>query len=262
MKGRDMSQLPPAPLPQWAAQPVQYADPNTPVYFPSDGRGKIVRALLWASMGLTLLGGVWTMYELTLPAGAMYDDAVEVDAVAVTSLLAWAMTMMAVFVMTAIFFCMWMYRAHANLRALGALGTDYTSGWAAGAWFVPFLNLVRPYRIMKEIYRGSDPAHLGASDLAWKLTDTPKSIDWWWAAWIISNFVSRISSRMERQGPDVQYAALYVDLANIPITIIAAWLVINITRKIDQMQRERARALWQAYAGQAPASAVAPAMAT
>jgi len=55
-------------------------------------------------------------------------------------------------------FIMWFYRAYSNLPRLGVTGgLRFGPGWAIGAWFVPFLNLVRPKAIANDIWKGSDP---------------------------------------------------------------------------------------------------------
>jgi hypothetical protein len=59
-------------------------------------------------------------------------------------------------------------RAYRNLPALGAESPRFSSGWAVGAWFVPFLNLVRPKQIMDDIWRASDPALPAHPGAAWK----------------------------------------------------------------------------------------------
>jgi hypothetical protein len=56
-------------------------------------------------------------------------------------------------VWTAICLLIWMYRSYKNLPALGAQELTLSPGWAAGGFFVPFLNLVIPYMVMSEIWR-------------------------------------------------------------------------------------------------------------
>jgi len=48
-------------------------------------------------------------------------------------------------------FIMWFRRAYFNLHQK-VNHLSYSEGWAAGSWFVPIINLYRPYQIMKEIY--------------------------------------------------------------------------------------------------------------
>jgi hypothetical protein len=245
--------------PPTSPYPVSYAGPHLPVYFSTAGRGTTLRVLLMIIIALDILGTGYTFYELSLGPGAMDDEYYEPSMPVLLGMVGFLLAYLGIFVATVVVFCMWMYRAHANLKALGVQWLDYTSGWAAGAWFVPFLHLVRPFRIMKEIWRGSDPAQLIAGGDAWKYAPEPAIVGWWWAAWLISNFASKISMRMGMNGsPDVQYASLYLDLINIPISVAAAWLAIRIVRRIDEMQAARWAAM-SGYAAPAPVPYAAPA---
>jgi hypothetical protein len=53
--------------------------------------------------------------------------------------------------------CIWP-RANRNARALGATGMRFTPGWCVGWYFVPIMNLFRPYQAMKEIWMASVPS--------------------------------------------------------------------------------------------------------
>ncbi|RZK31646.1 MAG: DUF4328 domain-containing protein, partial [Hymenobacter sp.] len=44
-----------------------------------------------------------------------------------------------------VFLILWLRRAYYNLHQLPGINPEYSDGWAAGAWFVPFLNFVRPF---------------------------------------------------------------------------------------------------------------------
>ena len=59
------------------------------------------------------------------------------------------------FLACAIVFSMWFHRAHKNLKAGGLNDLQYTPGWAVGGFFVPFLNLVRPFQLINEVWAGS-----------------------------------------------------------------------------------------------------------
>src|SRR4249919_2196416 len=52
-------------------------------------------------------------------------------------------------------FIMWFRRAYWNLHQVNVSAAHFPEGWAAGAWFVPFINLIRPYRIMQQIWKGT-----------------------------------------------------------------------------------------------------------
>ena len=78
------------------------------------------------------------------------------------------------FIVTAIVFLMWVYRLNANLRARGNTELRFTPGWTVGWYFVPVLNLWKPYQAMKEMmhaYSGSAPNTI---------------VHWWWGLWVFS----------------------------------------------------------------------------
>ena len=60
------------------------------------------------------------------------------------------------YILCGIFFIMWFRRAYYNLHQKVSY-LSFSEGWAAGAWFVPFINLWRPFRIMKELYQETPP---------------------------------------------------------------------------------------------------------
>ena len=85
-----------------------------------------------------------------------------------------AFAALGLYIVTAITFGIWIVRAHKNLRAFGITDTTYTPGWALGWFFVPFLNLVRPFQAMKELWQAS---HAGAE---WSKSSSTKLVNSWW----------------------------------------------------------------------------------
>lgn len=57
----------------------------------------------------------------------------------------------------AVFQYLWIYRVRRNLVALGVPGLRFTPGWSIAWFFVPVMNLFRPWQIMKETVRASQP---------------------------------------------------------------------------------------------------------
>lgn len=130
----------------------------------------------------------------------------------------------------AVVFIMWFRRAYANLHRLENSESilSHTEGWAAGAWFVPFMNLVRPYTIMKEIWNETQSNIPGKIERD-GLKDT-NLIGWWWAAWIGYNIVSNITSKMggEEEIADIAFglrAGAFGALASIPAALLAIKMV-------------------------------------
>lgn len=149
------------------------------------------------------------------------------------------------FLLTVVFFLMWFHRAYRNLPALGADGLEHTPGWAVGGFFVPFLNLVRPFQIMREVWKASSPEVALTDGVSWQYAASSPLLAVWWGAWLVSNvlgqLVFRFSSDAKRAEDFITLS--YLDIASSFVTIIAAALVILIIRTIDARQTEKHRLL-------------------
>ncbi|MDA7888799.1 DUF4328 domain-containing protein, partial [Akkermansiaceae bacterium] len=55
------------------------------------------------------------------------------------------------FVVTGIVFLAWVRRANINSRGFGAANMNFSPGWSIGFYFIPILNLFKPFQAMKEI---------------------------------------------------------------------------------------------------------------
>ena len=133
-----------------------------------------------------------------------------------------------------IFYLIWVRRAYRNLHSLQIKPTEFSSGWAIGSYFVPILNLFRPYRMMREIWFGSQPilseensyeleSHLGLSSTGF--------LQLWWAAFLINGFVSNISFRLSLNSDIGQnvLTSLWIDLISsitgIAVSVVSLYLI-------------------------------------
>jgi len=91
-----------------------------------------------------------------------------------------------VFVLTYFF---WKYRVNANTWAMGARGMKITPGWAVGWYFVPFMNLARPYQAMQEIWKAS------TSPSDWQRQPASSLVGFWWFFYLTSAFFTNFVSR-------------------------------------------------------------------
>ncbi len=90
-------------------------------------------------------------------------------------------------------FIMWFRRAYFNLEQYGT-HTRFSEGWAAGAWFVPFLNLVRPFQIMSEIWE--EYTKLDQNSEEGRSSTSGSGILWlWWLIYLIGGVVTNVGSR-------------------------------------------------------------------
>jgi Domain of unknown function (DUF4328) len=101
---------------------------------------------------------------------------------------------------------------------------------------VPFLNLVRPKQLADDIWRASDPAPPPQPGAAWKRQQVASLLHWWWALFIASNLLGWAAFRLGQDattpkelqtGSAITLAGDFLDL---PLTILACWLVAQVTR--------------------------------
>lgn len=98
-------------------------------------------------------------------------------------------------ILASVFFILWFRRAYFNLHVLVPPShLRYTEGWAAGAWFVPILNLFGPYQIATDLVVKSEEL-LIKNGILEKAGATLKMIKgWWWGLWVGGSVVAQIAS--------------------------------------------------------------------
>lgn len=144
--------------------------------------------------------------------------------------------------LTFVFFLLWIYRVYRNLPALGAAGLKFTPRWAVGGFFVPFLNLVRPFQVMSEIWQVSSAVADLRNDTDWKDVPLPVLLRIWWGSWLLGNFLSQTSTLAAR-GNDLDQLIVsdWLSIAALVLNIAAAVLLIRIVRSVDLKQAEKRR---------------------
>jgi hypothetical protein len=150
------------------------------------------------------------------------------------------------YIITVVAFLIWMHRSYSNLEPLGIRNPEYSPTWAVGCWFVPFMNLVRPYNMIKEIWDRSDPDKVetegtpSASALEMTQIATPM-FGLWWGVWIISNVFTNVSARYTLRANSLQQfvVTFWSDIVSSVFTIAAAILAIGVVRAISARQEER-----------------------
>ena len=144
-----------------------------------------------------------------------------------------------IYIATVVFYAVWLYRAYANLSAFQSGPFDHSPGWAVGSFFVPFVNLVVPYRAVKEVWQKSVPpeeAFLGEpSPPAW--------FPLWWMFWIFATIAGNISFRVSfNENIDIGTATMVSIVAGV-LFIIASVLAYLVVDDIDKRQEETSRQL-------------------
>ncbi|SCY67303.1 DUF4328 domain-containing protein [Flavobacterium caeni] len=159
---------------------------------PNQQRAQLTIVLLWIVLALYALLAISSYFEYRLLQSWQDGATVSMEAAeandARQQLL--VIVMVIAYIATIVAFISWFRRAYYNLHQRVS-GLSQTEGWAAGAWFVPFVNLYMPYQIMKELYtetfeimgskKGEYPEHFTAS-----------YVGWWWAGWIVCMLYGRV----------------------------------------------------------------------
>lgn len=188
------------------------------------GRTRIAVICVGIYMALELLGGMVLVYDYAT-APALFDPMAlrPSDFVAIP-----ALVMMIVCVVVV---GMWIYRASANAHALSDEMT-ITPGWAVGWYFVPIMNLVRPYQAMREIWLAS---HFRGN---WHGEPAPGILGWWWGLWIVTNILANVSLRLSLDLEAGQALDLIVllDVATAFLNVFLSLVLINIMRRTTEAQ--------------------------
>ena len=166
--------------------------------------------------------GVYTSQELAVEAGKESDARQHVVGIA----------QFIIFIVLWILILKWIYRANYNARQLGATGMTFTPGWSIGWYFVPIINLWKPYQAMKEIWKtSSDP-------LNWKTQSVSSILSWWWLFWITCGIAANISFRMTMRAEEIDefIAANIITQVSDVIGISLNLITIAIISRVYKMQ--------------------------
>jgi hypothetical protein len=137
-------------------------------------------------------------------------------------------------------FLSWLYLVAQNARVVAARPPTTSPRMAVACWFIPFLYLFEPYRVVRALYNASSPEAQVAGD--W-LRRAPAILPVWWATWLISNVAEQISFRLAlSDDPSSGRASMWLNLASLPVSAIAAVCAIAVIWSIQARQEALAHA--------------------
>ena len=143
---------------------------------------------------------------------------------------------LALFVVTAISFLMWFYSAYRNLSLVGSRKTKLSAGSATGDWFIPFLNLVRPYRNVAELWHRTQNQNRleSVADLS-----APGVVLWWWLTFLSANLIAQFASSQSTSDRSLKGLSAMTDwfMAYHFVHVAAAVLAIMLVLAIHEGQR-------------------------
>lgn len=200
---------------------------------PNDQRAKNAITLIWAVLIMEVISLISDYLQYDLLQTVSKGGEISIEAANLNDLREQIIGMfyLIILIISAVTFIQWFRRAYYNLH-LKINYLSYDEGWAAGSWFVPFINLFRPYQIMKEIYKETEGLLVRKGiDYHQKLQTNVLGI--WWALWLISGtlgqFVFRYANRAETVDELIisTKISMVSDLVGIPLTLIAIKIIKN-----------------------------------
>jgi hypothetical protein len=212
-------------------------------YEPLSGRAKWAERALIALVLLNVIGAVsafaaYRLYQHNL----ITQD--ELDATDLREGLIALVTLVAL-VVTIVLFIRWFRRAYLNLPALGAEPLRFENWWTIGGWFIPIANLFRPKQIANDIWLASKPDAPPKQGTDWHDDDVPPLFQWWWAFFLVGNWLDNIALRFDASADDIdsyRRAAAVTMVADV-IDAAGAVLAVLVVRRTTRRQESRAARL-------------------
>ena len=123
-----------------------------------------------------------------------------------------------------------------HLGLIGSRDTEYTPGWSVGYWFIPLINLYRPYQITAELYRRSEIQNI--RDPIGGLSGPPL-VGVWWCAYLAWGATSRFVVTLVKDAQTVPtlISATNVELAAHLLGAVVTVLALLVIGSIDRFQQ-------------------------
>lgn len=186
----------------------------------SRGRADLTVVFLFVGAGVDGVSALLSGWTLAAPDPNVIRDGLE-------GLL--GLGILVAYVGSIVTFLRWQHLAVRQLTALG-LFSGVTPGGAVGAWFIPFVNLTRPFQNVRAMLAGAGGEGAVAEARA----------GGWWAMWIISNVAAQIESRVSMSNgfdgrpPTASYGfGIFSSAAGIVAAVLCIGVVRTLQRHLD-----------------------------
>jgi len=197
---------------------------------------KFLKTILWISLGISIISLLSDFMQMNLLSSGTFSQAAAEANDSRQQII--GILYLVAFIVTGISFLKWIHRANSNCHGFGAQGMEFTPGWSVGYYFIPFINLYKPYRAMKEIWKVStNPAN-------WQNENGSALLGWWWALWLISGFLGQASFRMSMRADTISSlqasttVSILVGIIDIPLYLVAVSLITSIYTKQENLVKK------------------------
>lgn len=130
------------------------------------------------------------------------------------------------------FFVRWFWIAYRNLLFLGA-DLSFTSSWAIWGWFIPIINLFRPYKMIEEVWEHQSLL----------LNEKPNRVLWlggWWFFVLLTYILLYCSNQYILLPPNLDMLLSYSFLRIIALSaaIPALLMLIVLIKRISAQEKQ------------------------
>ena len=198
----------------------------------TSGQTTIVLLWIWlATQCAAALSSLWAIVTIGGYGGAATTFA---GSRAVNAVDGWtAGVAFVVFLATAITVLRWIMLTNRNAQTWSDQVT-ISPGWAAGWFFVPFANLIKPFEGVAATWR----ATVAPDDI--DSVGVPTILRWWWGLWVASSIWGNVAFRLSLDAETTRqlvraHAATIAGLAiDVPLTIV----LVRIVARLSTMQSQ------------------------
>ncbi len=144
---------------------------------------------------------------------------------------------------TATTFLMWLHLAWVNVERRGLQGVRWSASWAVGWWFIPIMNIFRPYQVMSALWRASQTPSDAPGSTEWAIRGSSPMLGWWWALYLAAGVVGGLFSAVRGDSSidfETWLGADLLIMAGLALQIASGVLAIMLVRRITSMH-ERLR---------------------
>jgi hypothetical protein len=203
---------------------------------PNGQRAKNAILLIWIMLALEIISLISSFLQYDLIQTAAAGGTISIDAVNANDNREQIIGIIYLnaYVVSGVTFIQWFRRAYFNLHIItGPL--SHTEGWAAGSWFLPFINLYRPYQIMEELYEKTK-SFLDRNKITTTSSLSTATLVLWWALWIISNILGQIVFRYSMKAVTIDQLntstilSIALNIIGIPLALITVKVIKNYSR--------------------------------
>ncbi|TJZ51812.1 DUF4328 domain-containing protein [Sphingobacterium olei] len=195
---------------------------------PNARRAKTAITLIW----VILILDIFSFISAYLQYGLLYAPEISEEAAEANDLRQQIIggVYLVCFVISAVTFIKWFRRAYYNLSQVDSY-VSYSSNDVAISWFLPIINLFKPYQITKELYQKTKQL-LTENSIESSVKLSTSTVIAWWTLWVINSILGQIALRLARNTNTVDDLLLstWLDMASSLIGIPLALLAIKVIR--------------------------------